>query len=136
MTDKPWMTLEERAAQVQSYLGKTLTITIDRPIGYVHHKGEKTLVYPINYGYLPEVFGGDGEELDVYLVGVDVPVSEFTGCVVGAVYRADDAEDKLVMAPEGTSFTAGEIARAVQFQEKYFQTTIRALDGTMAEVKR
>ena len=57
------MTLEERHAQVEGYLGKTVTIEIDRPIGTVHHKGEKTLVYPINYGYIPEVFGGDGKEI-------------------------------------------------------------------------
>ena len=130
------MTLEERHAQVESYLGKTVTIGIDRPIGYVHHKGEKTLVYPINYGYIPGVLGGDEEELDVFLVGVDAPVREFTGRIIGIAYRADDVEDKLVMAPEGAVFTAEQMAVAVQFQEKYYHTTIRALDGTTAEVER
>ena len=48
------MTIEERHAQVEGYLGKSVSIEIDRPIGYVHHKGEKTLVYPINYGYIPD----------------------------------------------------------------------------------
>ena len=132
--EKGTMTLAERHAQVEGYLGKTVTIEIDRPIGTVHHKGEKTLVYPINYGYIPEVFGGDGEELDVFLVGVDEPVSSYTGRIIGIVYRADDVEDKLIMAPEGESFSAEEIARAVYFQEKYYQTTIRALDGSLAEV--
>ena len=56
---------------LRPYLGQTVTIGIDRPIGYVHRKGEKTLIYPINYGYIPDVLGGDGEELDVYLLGVD-----------------------------------------------------------------
>jgi len=130
------MTLEERHAQVEGYLGKVVTIEIDRPIGTVHHKGEKTLVYPINYGYIPEVFGGDGEELDVFLVGVDKPVLSYTGRIIGIVYRADDVEDKLIMAPEGESFSAEEIARAVYFQEKYYHTTIRALDGSLAEVKK
>ena len=136
MSEKAFMTLEERHAQVQSYLGKTVTIGIDRPIGYVHHKGEKTLVYPINYGYIPGVLGGDEEELDVFLVGVDQPVSEFTGRIIGIAYRADDVEDKLIMAPEGMDFTAEEMAKAVQFQEKYYHTTIRAIDGTEAEVER
>ena len=126
------MTLAERHAQVQSYLGKTVTIEIDRPIGYVHHKGEKTLIYPINYGYIPDVLGGDGEELDVFLLGVDEPVSSYTGKIIGIVYRADDVEDKLVMAPEGMSFSAEEIARAVFFQEKYYRSTIRSLDGTFS----
>ena len=128
------MTLEERHNQVESYLGKEATIEIDRPIGYVHHKGEKTLVYPINYGFIPNVFGGDGEELDVFLVGVDKPVKSYTGRIIGIVYRADDVEDKLVMAPSEKIFSAEEIARAVYFQEKYYKTTIRALDGSLAEV--
>lgn len=125
------MTLKERHEQVESYLGKEVTIEIDRPIGYEHHKGEKTLLYPINYGYIPGVLGGDGEELDVFLVGVDEPVKTYTGRIIGIVYRADDVEDKLVMAPLDKSFTAKEIARAVYFQEKYYQSTIRALDGSI-----
>lgn len=128
------MTMEQRRAQVEGYLGKTVTIEIDRPIGYVHRKGQKTLTYPINYGYIPGVLGGDGEELDVYLLGVDSPVASFTGCVIGIVYRADDVEDKLVMAPSQQSFSAHEIARRVNFQEKYYQTTIRALDGTVVRL--
>ena len=129
------MTLEQRHAQVESYLGKTVTIEIDRPIGYEHHKGGKTLLYPINYGYIPGVLGGDGEELDVFLVGVDQPVASYTGRIIGIVYRADDVEDKLVMAPEGASFTAQEIAQAVHFQEKYYQTTICDLTGATVEIK-
>ena len=128
------MTLKERHDQVEGYLGKEISIEIDRPIGYVHHKGEKTLVYPINYGYIPGVLGGDGEELDVFLVGVDTPVETYTGRVIGIAYRADDVEDKLIMAPEGVSFTAEEMARAVYFQEKYYKTTIHAIDGTVAEI--
>ena len=128
------MTLSERHEQVESYLGKTLKIEIDRPIGYVHRKGEKTLIYPINYGCIPGVLGGDDEELDVFLVGVDEPVSTYEGRIVGIVYRADDVEDKLIMAPEGVSLTASQMACAVYFQEKYYKTTIRALDGSVAEI--
>ena len=130
------MTLSERHALVEAYLGRIVDIEIDRPVGYVHHKGEKTLVYPINYGYIPDVLGGDDEELDVFLLGVDTPVEKFTGRIIGIVYRADDVEDKLVMAPIDMSFNASEIASAVYFQEKYYHTTIRALDGSVAEVER
>ncbi|MBO5898229.1 MAG: inorganic diphosphatase [Clostridia bacterium] len=130
------MTLEQRHAQVESYLGKTVTIGIDRPIGYVHHKGDKTLVYPINYGYIPDVLGGDGEELDVYLVGVDAPVESYTGRIVGIVYRADDVEDKLVMVPEGVTVTAAQMAEAVRFQEKYYHTTVCDASGARVEVSR
>ena len=118
------MTREERRALVRSYLGKTVRIGIDRPIGYVHRKGEKTLVYPINYGYIPNVLGGDGEELDVYLMDVSTPVEQYTGEIIGIVYRRNDVEDKLIMAPIGTRHTAEEIAEAIHFQEKYYDTYV------------
>ena len=134
--EKGIMSLEERHRQVEGYLGSTVTIEIDRPVGYVHRKGEKTLVYPINYGYIPDVLGGDGEELDVFLLGVDEPVESFTGRVISIAYRADDVEDKLIMSPEGMQFTAEQMAELVHFQEKYYHTTVRAIDGSVAEVKR
>ena len=129
------MTYEERKAQVRSYLGKAVRVEIDRPIGYIHHKEKYDLHYPINYGYIPGVLGGDGEELDVYVLGIDTPVKECTVMVIGIAHREDDVEDKLIMVPEGVSFHAEEMARAVHFQEKYYQTTIRALDGSEARVE-
>ena len=118
------MTQKERVALVQAYLGKIVTIGIDRPIGYVHQKKDRTLTYPINYGYIPGVLGGDGEELDVYLVGVDKAVEEYTCRIVGIVYRADDVEDKLIGAPDGMTFTAEALAEAVRFQEQYYHSTV------------
>ncbi len=124
---KTFMSLEERRAQVRSYLGKTVKIGIDRPIGYVHHKEKYDLVYPINYGYIPGVLGGDGEELDVYLFGVDTPVESFECEIVGIVYRENDVEDKLVGAPVGMRPSAEEIARAVRFQEQYYDSHVEAI---------
>ena len=109
---------------LRPYLGKIVDIEIDRPIGYVHRKGEKTLIYPINYGYIPGVLGGDGEELDVYLLGVSEPVETFRGRIVGIVYRADDVEDKLIMVPEGITFTVEQMTEAVYFQEKYYDSHV------------
>lgn len=121
------MTVTERKALVKSYLGKTITIKIDRPIGYIHKKENYSLTYPINYGYIPGVLGGDGEELDVYLLGEDVPVNDYTGKIIGIVYRKNDVEDKLVMAPEGVVFTQNEIKEQIYFQEQYYETEIEAL---------
>jgi len=121
------MTLEERHALVEAYLGKTVEVEIDRPVGYVHHKKDRTLVYPINYGYVAGVLGGDGEELDVYVLGYDTPQTHVSCRVVGIAYRADDVEDKLIAAPEGMTPTAEDMAKAIQFQEKYYRTTVRAL---------
>ncbi len=109
---------------LRPYLGQLVDIEIDRPIGYVHHKGEKTLVYPINYGYIPGVLGGDGEELDVFLLGVNEPVEAYRGRIIGIVYRADDEEDKLIMAPDGMCFTVEQMEAAVAFQEKYYDSHV------------
>ena len=121
------MTLEERKAIVKSFLGKNVNIKIDRPIGYVHKKEKYSLIYPINYGYIPDVLGGDGEELDVYLLGVDIPVTEYTGKIIGIVYRENDIEDKLIMAPEGAEFTKNEIAEQINFQEQYYKTEVESI---------
>ena len=51
------MELRERKALVRGYLGQVVDIEIDRPIGYIHQKKAYTLVYPINYGYIPGVLG-------------------------------------------------------------------------------
>ncbi len=109
---------------LRPYLGKVVDIEIDRPVGYVHRKGDKTLVYPINYGYIPNVLGGDGEELDVFLLGVREPVKTFRGRIIGIVLREDDVEDKLIMAPDGVSFTPEEMTAAVYFQEKYYDSHV------------
>ena len=107
----------------RSFLGKTVDILIDRPLGSVHPK-YPNLVYPINYGYIPGVFGGDGEELDVYLLGVDTTVKEYTARIIGIVHRDNDVEDKLIAAPEGIQFTKEEIEQAVHFQEQYFESEV------------
>lgn len=125
------MNKQERDALVRPYLGKTVTIEIDRPIGYIHYKEgrDRPLVYPINYGYIPGVLGGDGEELDVYLLGVDVPVERYTGRIVGIAYREDDVEDKLIMAPTGHVYSTEEMAEAIQFQEMYYHTRVEGLSS-------
>lgn len=109
---------------IRFYLGKTVTVKIDRPIGFVHHTKGITLHYTVNYGYLPGVIGGDGEEQDVYVLGVEEPLETFTGRVIAAVRRRDDNEDKLVAAPEGMVFHQGQIAEAIEFVEQYFDSRI------------
>ena len=121
------MTFEERKALVKSYLGKTVDIKIDRPIGYVHKKENYCLTYPINYGYIPGVIGGDGEELDVYLLGVDKPVTEYSAKIIGIAHRGNDVEDKLVAAPTDMVFYQNEIAEAIHFQEQYYKTTVESI---------
>ena len=108
---------------LRKMLGKRVHVEIDRPIGHVH----KGMVYPVNYGYIPGLMAGDGEEQDAYILGITEPLEAFDGQVIAVIRRRNDCEDKLVVAPEGTVLHQGEIAQAVLFQEQYFITTIDSL---------
>ena len=113
---------DRRERILQALMGQTVHVVIDRPIGYLH--GD--ILYPVNYGYLPGVIAGDGEEKDVYVLGVREPVDFFDGKVIGVVRRYNDCEDKLVAAPEGMVFRREEIAEAVRFQEQFFDSTVES----------
>lgn len=115
--------MQQRRKTIQKFLGKTVHVEIDRPIGHVH----KGMVYPINYGYIPDLLAADGEAQDAYILGVDTALSSFDGQVVGAVCRKNDVEDKFIVAPEGMRFHQGQIAEAVRFQEQYFDTYVLSL---------
>ena len=120
-----FLSAQEREDMIGSLMGKTVDAVIDRPIGHIHETKGITLHYTVNYGFLPGVMGGDGEEQDVYVLGVDVPLETFRGRVIAAIRRRDDNEDKLVMASEDAVFSAEEIREATWFVEKYFDSTVQ-----------
>ena len=125
-----FLTSEERETLIRQYLGKTVTVTVDRPVGFHHVTKGIHLDYTVNYGFLPGVIGGDGEEQDVYILGIAEPLKDFTGRIIGVVRRSDDNEDKFVAAPEGMVFTAQQIRREIDFVEKYFDSTVYSIyDG-------
>lgn len=123
LAKQEFITATLRKALAPSYLNQVVKIVIDRPLGSKHPK-YSSLIYPINYGYIKNVLSGDGEELDVYLLGVNEPVKEYQARIIAIIYRQNDTEDKLVAAPEGISYTKGQIEKAVHFQEQYFQSEI------------
>ena len=104
-------------------IGKTVTVTVDRPLGSYHPK-HPDIYYPVNYGYIEGIMAADGEEQDAYILGVDVPVETFTGSVIAIIHRNDDVEDKWVVVPEGLALSREEIEKQVHFQEQYFDTEI------------
>lgn len=100
-------------------IGKTVRCRIDRPLGSAHPKFPD-LVYPVNYGYAEGIPGGDGEEQDVYILGIAEPLEVFTGKVAAVYHRLNDNEDKWIIVPEGMRFTGAEILQAIDFQEQFF----------------
>ena len=104
------------------FIGKTVQVTIDRPIGSKHPKFQYT--YPVNYGYIENTISGDGEELDAYILNVTEPLKKFTGTCVAIITREDDDDDKLIIIPFNSSITDTEIRELTYFQEKWFTSNI------------
>ncbi len=103
----------------QKYLGKEVSIKIDRPFGSKHPKYE--FIYPVNYGYVPNTISGDGEELDAYLLGVFEPVKEYNGKCIAIIHRTNDNDDKLIVVPLDKDYSNDAIEALIEFQEKYFK---------------
>ena len=107
---------------LRDWLGRTVDVTIDRPMGSEHPDGG--LTYPVNYGYVPGTLAGDGEEIDAYLLGPEGPVAAASGRVVAVVLRADDVEGKLVVHTGEAVPAVAAIEAAVAFEERYFDSTV------------
>ena len=58
--------MDWRSRSTRKLLGKVVTVQVDRPVGYLH--GD--ILYPVNYGFVPGLMGGDGEEQDAYILGL------------------------------------------------------------------
>lgn len=104
-------------------IGKMVKVKVDRPLGSSHPDYPKH-IYPINYGYVEGIIAPDGEDQDVYILGVDKAVDEYKGEVIAIIKREDDVEEKWVVAPIGIKLTVEEIEESVRFQEKYFKSYI------------
>ena len=79
---KPSEQLPAFSPDYSDILGKTIHIQMDRPLGSRHPRHPE-MVYPVNYGYVDGIIARDGADQDVYLLGIDVPVAEYTATVIG-----------------------------------------------------
>ena len=104
------------------YLGKNVSIVIDRKLGTKHPK--HGFIYMVNYGYVPNTVSGDGEELDAYLLGVFELIEEFLGKVIAVIHRTNDDDDKLVVVPNDREYSDEAIRALTEFQEQYFESVI------------
>ena len=104
------------------YIGKKVKAKMDRPLGSKHPK--HGFVYELNYGFIPNTISGDGEEVDVYVLGIDYPLDEFEGECVAIIHRIDDNDDKLVLVPLGMDVSDDTIEKQTSFQEKWFKHII------------
>ena len=110
-------------APVNDIPGKIVRVTVDRPLGS-RHPEFPDMIYPVNYGYVEGVTGGDGEWQDAYILGINAPVKEFTGRITAIIRREDDNEDKWVVIPQGMKISESEIRSQTFFQERFFQSSV------------
>ena len=102
-------------------------VVIDRPMT-TYPAEPIDFLHPVNYAYIEGILAPDGEEQDVYVLGIDHPVKEFTGKIIAIIHRLNDVEDKWVAVPEDMTMTAQDIMEQVRFQEQYFETEIEMLE--------
>lgn len=96
-------------------------VIVDRPIGFVNEFGN---VYNINYGYIPNIIGGDGEEQDAYIIDsqINKPINRYTGKLIAIVYRKDDVETKWIISNE--KYNEIEIYDKIKFIENFFDSKV------------
>ena len=107
---------------MESYLGKLVKVKMDRSLGSKHPK--HNFIYSLNYGFIPNTTSGDGEEIDVYIIGEFEPLETYEGYVVAIIKRINDVEDKLVVCKELNKYNKEQIKALVEFQERFFESTI------------
>jgi len=106
----------------RDFLNKTVTVKIDRPLGSKHqHHG---FVYPVNYGFVPGALAPDGEMLDAYVLGICDPVAEFQGKCIAVIHRTNNADDKLIVVPDGSDYSDEQIRASTDFAERLFESVI------------
>lgn len=104
------------------YIGETVTVKMDRQMGSRHPKWE--FVYPINYGEIPGTLAPDEEAVDAYVLGVFEPKDKFVGKCIAVVCRTDNEDDKLIVVPEGVSYSDEQILALTEFQERFFKSVV------------
>ena len=112
--------MDDSFFDLKKLIGERIRVIVDRPVGYRH----ADIIYPVNYGYIPGLIAGDGEEQDGYILGISKPVSRFEGVVIAVIRRKNDNEDKVVVVPEGVILSEEEISKEVYFQERFFDSKI------------
>ena len=104
------------------FLGKIVTVVIDRPFGTKHPK--HNYIYPVNYGYVLDTVAPDGAELDAYVLGEEKPLKDYTGRCIAIIHRTDDDDDKLIICKDGKNFSDDAIRQITHFQEQWFKSVI------------
>ena len=116
---------------MEEYLGKKVKVVMDRPLGSKHPN--HGFVYPINYGYIPNTVSGDGEEIDVYIIGEFEPLESYEGYVIAIINRKNDNEDKLVVCKDFNMYNKDQVMALTEFQERFFESEIVMFENKLKD---
>ena len=62
--------------------------------------------------------------LDAYVLGICDPVDEFQGKCIAVIHRTNDADDKLIVVPDGSDYSDEQIRASTDFVEQHFESVI------------
>ena len=99
-----------------AWIGKTLEVVIDRKAG-TSHPEHPMIVYLVDYGYIPGTLSGDGEPLDVYLIGSRTHGRRRPAQIIGFVLRYSEDDPKMIAVHPGYHASATEIVDSVEQHE-------------------
>jgi len=112
--------LDLNKIKIKKILNKQVQVIIDRPLGSKHRK-YPDIVNSINYGYIKDIYSGDGEEQDAYILGVNEPIKIYNDEIIAILHRLNDVEDKWIVLDESDNYIKDEIEKIIDFKEKYFE---------------
>ena len=116
---------------MEEYLGEKVKVVMDRPLGSKHPN--HGFAYPINYGYIPNTVSGDGEEIDVYIIGEFEPLESYEGYVIAIINRKNDNEDKLVVCKDFNMYNKDQVMALTEFQERFFESEIIIFENKLKD---
>lgn len=105
---------------MEQYLGEYVTVIIDRPIGT--HNFERDYVYPVNYGYIPEIKAKDGKPVEAYLLGEFEVITSCEAYVEG-ILETNEVQ-RLILCKEEGQYSEEQMESLVEFNERFYDSEI------------
>jgi len=126
--------------------GSKVKYELDKPSGLlkVDRVLYSSVIYPANYGFLPRSYCGDGDPLDVLVLGTEavVPGTLMSARAIGVMHMLDDDkdDDKVIAVhlhdPAMNGYRdIGELPQHIFREIERFFTDYKVLEGKLSEVE-
>jgi inorganic pyrophosphatase len=126
--------------------GSKIKYELDKPTGMlkVDRVLYSSVFYPCNYGFLPRTYCGDGDPLDVLVLGYEpvVPLAILRARAIGVMHMRDQgaADDKIIAVGVNDPAVSGfrdvsELQEHTLREIERFFTDYKILEGKSVEVE-